>query len=93
MKKALYNVAKGTVKWVVAVVLSIVGYIGTGLIAIIVFIKALHIDSVGLLFFVLFLGLVSGACFYLLIKAIINRILVGKFTPFNVIIDDRGRTK
>lgn len=88
MKKVLSNAAKGASKWFVAVILAFVGYIGAGLIPIIVILKALHISAVGLMLFVVFLGLVGGACFYLLMRAVINKLLTGVFTPATVIIDN-----
>jgi hypothetical protein len=89
MKKALAQAAKGSIKWVAAVVLSIVGYLGTGLIPIIVLIKALKIGSVPLFLLTVFAGVVAGGCFFLLIKATINKITVGVFSPMNVIVADK----
>ncbi len=73
MKKALTQAAKGSIKWVAVVILSIVGYLGTGLIPIVVLIKALKIESVPLLILTIFAGIVAGGCFFLLVKATINK--------------------
>ena len=90
MKRIFQSAAKSSEKWLLAVILAVFTYIGTGLIPIFVFFKALTIRSAGLFFFVLLCGIVAAVCFHLLMRALINKLLFGVMTPLNVVINDKA---